>query len=153
MDTSKFEPVTGRCACGAVAYRVAAAATALYHCHCSVCRGLHGALFATYACVEREHLAVESGADRLSTYESELAKWRFCGVCGCHLFAEHELNPGMAWYMPGTLDGDLTPGHPAGSERHIFVGSKSPLATIADDAPQFEGHAPDEASAVSSRPR
>ena len=148
MSTTKFEPVSGRCACGAVAYRVAAAAKALYHCHCSVCRRLHGALFATYACVEREHLTVEAGAGRLSIYEGELAKWRFCRVCGCHLFAEHEHNPGLAWYMPGTLDGDLVPGHPEGGEKHIFVGSKSPLATIADDAPQFEEHAPGDASAA-----
>ena len=30
MGTSRFEPVSDRCACGAVAYRVTAAATALY---------------------------------------------------------------------------------------------------------------------------
>ena len=152
MGTSGFEPVSGRCACGAVAYRVSTAAKKLYHCHCSVCRRLHGALFATYACVEREHLTVEAGTESLSTYEGELAKWRFCRVCGCHLFAEHELNSGLVWFMPGTLDGDLTPGHPGGSETHIFVGSKSPLARIPDDVAQFEGHAPDEASGASSRP-
>ena len=150
MGTSEFEPVSGRCACGAVVYRVIAGAKKLYHCHCSVCRRLHGALFATYACVEREHLTVEAGTDRLSTYRSELAKWQFCRVCGCHLFAEHEHNPGLAWYMPATLDGDLTPGHPNGSEKHIFVGSKSPLARIPDEVPQFEGHPPAEASAASS---
>ena len=150
MGSSEFGPVSGGCACGAVAYRVSAAAKMLYHCHCSLCRGLHGGLFATYACVEREHLTVETGADRLSTYESELAKWRFCRVCGCHLFAEHEHNPGMTWYMPATLDGDFTPGHPGGSEKHIFVGSKSPLARVPDGVPRFEGHAPDEAGAASS---
>ncbi|MCY4450700.1 MAG: GFA family protein [Immundisolibacterales bacterium] len=150
MGTTGFEPATGRCACGAVAYRVDGAATALYHCHCSVCRRLHGALFATYACVQREHVTVEAGTGSLSTYRSDLAKWQFCRVCGCHLFAEHEHNPGMAWYMPATLDGDLTPGHPRGSEKHIFVGSKSPLARIPDDAPRFEGHAPGEEGAASS---
>ena len=149
MGISQFEPVSGRCACGAVAYRVHGAATALYHCHCSVCRRLHGSIFATYACVKREQVTVEAGADHLSTYKGELAKWRFCGVCGCHLFAEHKLNPGMAWYMPATLDGDLTPGHPVGSEKHIFVGSKSPLARVPDDVPQFEGHAPADTSAAS----
>ena len=153
MGTSKFESVAGRCACGAVAYRVTAAAKKLYHCHCSVCRRLHGALFATYACVEREHLTVEAGTGSLATYEGDLAKWRFCRACGCHLFAEHEHDPGMAWYMPGTLDGDLVPGHPGGSEKHIFVGSKSPLARIPDDLPSFEEHAPIEAGTASSKPR
>ena len=150
MGTTEFEPVSGRCACGAVVYRVIAAAKEPYHCHCSRCRRLHGTLFATYSCVEREHVTVEAGTGSLSTNHSELAKWQFCRACGCHLFAEHEHNPGMAWYMPATLDGDLTPGHPSGSEKHIFVGSKSPLDRITDELPQFEGYPPAEASAASS---
>ena len=47
------------------------------HCHCSRCRRLHGTLYATYAYVQREHLAVEAGTDSLSTYHSELVKWQF----------------------------------------------------------------------------
>ena len=148
MTRSAFEPVSGRCACGAVAYRITGAATALYHCHCSVCRRLHGALFATYACVERERLKVEAGAECLSTYEGELATWRFCRVCGGHLFAEHEHNPGMAWYMPGTLDSGLVPGHPRESEKHIFVSSKSPLARVPDEVAQFEGPVPEDPGAA-----
>ncbi len=151
MDDREFEPVSGRCECGAIEYRVIAAAQELYHCHCSRCRRLHGTLFATYACVLREHLKVEAGADSLSTYRSELATWRFCRVCGCHLFAEHNHNPGVAWYMPATLDGELTPGHPSGSEKHIFVGSMSPLDRITDELPQFEEYAPAAASATSRK--
>ena len=151
MDNSEFEPVSGRCECGAVVYRVLAAAKELYHCHCSRCRRLHGTLFATYAYVQREHLAVEAGTDSLSTYHSELAKWQFCRVCGCHLFAEHRHNPGVAWYMPATLDDELTPRHPNGSEKHIFVGSKSPLDRITDELPQFEEYAPAEVSATSRK--
>ena len=44
--------------------------------------------------------------------------------------------------MPATLDGELTPGHPNGSEKHIFVDSKSPLDRITDELPQFEEYAP-----------
>ena len=101
--------------------------------------------------VQREHLSVEAGTDSLSTYRSELAKWQFCRVCGCHLFAEHKHNPGVAWYMPATLDGELTPGHLNGSEKHIFVGSKSPLDRITDELPQFEEYAPAEVSATSRK--
>ena len=151
MDDTAFVPVSGRCECGAVVYRVIAAAQELYHCHCSRCRRLHGSLFATYAYVEKEHLKVEAGTDSLSTYHSELAKWRFCRMCGCHLFAEHVHNPGVVWYMPATLDGELTPGHPSGSEKHIFVGSMSPLDRITDGLPQFEEYAPAKASATSRK--
>ena len=132
-------------------YRVVAAAQELYHCHCSRCRRLHGTLFATYAYVRREDLIIEGGSDGLSTYHSELAKWKFCRVCGCHLFAEHKHNPGVVWYMPATLDGDRSPGHPSGSEKHIFVGSKSPLDRISDGLPRFEEYAPAEVSATSRK--
>lgn len=57
-------------------------------------------------------------------------------------FAEHGHNPGAMWYMPATLEGDSGPGHSAGSEKHIFVASKSPLDTITDDLPQFDNYAP-----------
>ena len=41
-----------------VRYRVNAAASEIYHCHCSLCRKLHGALFATWAVVPRGRLEV-----------------------------------------------------------------------------------------------
>ena len=151
MDDTEFVPVSGRCECGAVVYRVDTAAKELYHCHCSRCRRLHGTLFATYAYVPREHLKVESGADSLSVYHSELAKWQFCRFCGCHLFAAHDHSPGVVWSMPATLDGDLTPGHPSASEKHIFVGSMSALDRITDGLPQFEEYAPAKVSATSRK--
>lgn len=107
---------------------------------------MHGTLFATYAYVEQEHLTIEQGAEGLAMYRSPLAQWRFCKVCGCHLFAEHDHNPGTMWYMPATLEGEATPGHPKESEKHIFVGSKSPCETIADDLIQYEEYAPPEVS-------
>lgn len=141
-----FEPIYGHCECESVRYRVDAPAQELYHCHCSRCRRLHGSLFATYAYILRDHLAIEKGADNLVMYRSALARWHFCGACGCHLLAEHDHNPGVMWYMPATLEGDYTPEHPPGSEKHIFVGSKSVLDTISDELPQYDEYAPSEIS-------
>ena len=146
-----FQPIYGRCECGGVRYKVNAPAEELYHCHCSRCRRLHGALFATYAYIRRDYLVIESGADNIEIYHSPLASWYFCQSCGCHLFAEHENNPGAMWYMPATLEGETTPGHPKESEKHIFVASKSPIETITDDLPQFEEYAPSEVSVTSRK--
>ena len=146
-----FEPVHGRCECGAVGFKVSAPAQELYHCHCSRCRRLHGTLFATYAYVAKAHIHIEQGSGGLKTYHSLLASWHFCGNCGCHLFAEHTHNPGVMWYMPATLDGDSVPGHPKSSEKHIYVGSKSVIEVITDDLPKYEGYAPAEASVTSRK--
>lgn len=151
MGDATFEPIYGRCECGAVRYSVNARAQELYHCHCSRCRRLHGALFATYAYIDRDHFVIEKGADSIAVHRSPLARWHFCQACGCHLLAEHEHNPGAAWYMPATLEGEAIPGHPEGSEKHIFVGSKSPIETIADDLPQFEEYAPSAISVTSRK--
>ena len=146
MSESNFDPVFGQCECGAVRYRVDASAQEIYHCHCSRCRRLHGTLFATYAYVCSDQLKIEQGAENLTSYRSPLATWRFCRTCGCHLFAEHDHNPGALWYMPATLNGNSLPGHPEGSEKHIFVDFRSPLEHITDDLPQYPEYAPAEVS-------
>ena len=127
MPEPTIETIYGRCECAAVRYGVDAPAKELYHCYCSRCRRLHGTLFATYAYVGRDHFRIEEGSENLSKYRSPLARWYFCRNCGCHLFAEHEEKPGVVWYMPATLEGESMPGHPSGSEKHIFVASKSPV--------------------------
>ncbi len=134
---SEFVPITGRCQCGAVEYRVDAPAIELYHCHCSICRRVHGALFATYATVPRDKLVVFKGAENLSTYgSSSVVRRHFCRTCGCHLILDDDRWPERRWYTPGTCDGH--PGHPPGSEKHIFVGSKVPWYRIADGLPEHE---------------
>jgi len=141
-----FQPVEGRCECGAVRFRVHAPAEELYHCHCMRCRRLHGTMFATYAFVPPENVVIEKGADNLQSYRSPNAEWRFCRTCGCHLFAER---PGAMWYMPATLDDGANPGHPAATEKHIFVESKLPWERIGDGLPQYDGYAPPELSPTS----
>ena len=129
MPDAKFKPIHGGCECGRVIYQVSAPAQELYHCHCSRCRRLHGSLFATYAYVDRHDILIKQGSDNISIYHSPLAHWHFCQICGCHLFAEHDHNPGVMWYMPATLEDGAMPQHPKESEKHIFVASKSPIET------------------------
>ncbi len=151
MNVDRFIPLHGRCACGGVSYEVKAPAEELYHCHCLTCRRLHGSLFATYAYMRRSDIVITSGAANLSTYRSTLADWHFCHTCGCHLFAEHDHNTGVMWYMPATLDRDALPQHPRDSEKHIFVASKSPIEKIGDELPQYNEYAPAEVSVTARK--
>ena len=44
--------LTGSCLCGGVRYEVTGELRDMEHCHCSMCRKIHGAAFGTYAEVD-----------------------------------------------------------------------------------------------------
>ena len=130
--------VTGGCHCGAVRYRVTAAADEVCHCHCSICRRVHGAVFASFAIVPPASFVVTEGADRLTRYDSTPGVQRFfCARCGAQIYGDVEKLPDIRFYSIGTLDGGVHPGHAPGKERHIYVESKMPWWLIADGLPQF----------------
>ncbi|MDA0704421.1 MAG: GFA family protein [Proteobacteria bacterium] len=133
-----FGTIEGRCQCGTVRYTVAAPAEEFYHCHCSICRRLHGATFASYAGVARGAFAIRQGAGNLLRFDSSPDCRRYrCVACGCQLFFDDDRWPHLRFYAPGTADGH--PGHPKRLEKHIFVASKLPWYEIADDLPRFDG--------------
>ena len=131
--------VTGGCHCGAVRYRVAAPASEVCHCHCSICRRLHGAAFVSFALVPPDSFVVTQGADQLSRYDSSPGAQRyFCARCGAQIYSDVETLPDIRFYTVGTLDGGVHPGHAPEKERHIYVGSKMPWWHIQDDLPQHQ---------------
>lgn len=134
--------IEGHCECGAVRYRVEGDVHDYSHCHCSQCRRLHGAAFASFAGVRRDDFRLLSGADMIRSYASSPSHdRRFCGNCGSNLLVALTDEPEDYYLAMGTIDGDpaLPPAY------HIFVGSKAPWYEIADTAPQFEAF-PDEDS-------
>ncbi len=136
-----FQPLTGHCQCGAVRYRVTAPAQRFYHCHCAMCRRMHGSLFATYAVVEREHLVIDAGGEELASYESSPGVHRKrCRNCACQLFLDVDWKPDVVWYSPATAEGH--PGHAAEIECHVFVGSKASWHEITDRLPRHEEFPP-----------
>ena len=134
-----FNEIRGNCQCGSVHYRVNAPARDYYHCHCSICRRLHGTLFGTYAIVERDAVTIEQGEDALGSFDSTPGVHRlFCGNCGCQLFARDDNQPDIMWFTPGTADGD--PGA-LDKERHVYIDSKAPWHEIRDDLPKWHDDA------------
>ncbi|MEE9299720.1 MAG: GFA family protein [Alphaproteobacteria bacterium] len=131
--------LTGGCQCGAVRYRVSAPADYTSHCHCTMCRKTHGALFATYSVVPSAELVLEGGRDALTLYKSSPSvKRSFCRNCGGTLFFQYDSKPEWIAYATGTLDAGAHPGHPPETERHIYVASKAPWHEITDGLPQFD---------------
>lgn len=127
--------VTGGCLCGEIRYEIDGEITEVSHCHCGMCRKMHGAAFATFGTVEREHLRWLSGEEYMQIYDSSAGLERvFCSRCGSSLLCRSDKAPGVDYIALGTFDGD--PGFRP--EYHIWVGSKAPWYTITDDLPRFE---------------
>lgn len=127
--------ITGHCACGCVRFEVDGEIMAFSHCHCSICRRLHGAAFATFAGVSRDPFRYVAGSSDLRIYASSPRNDRvFCAVCGSAILVDPKDEPATLYLSMSAIDGN--PPHPKGY--HAWVGSKASWHEITDDLPQFE---------------
>jgi len=125
--------IKGKCECGRVQYEVDAEIEDYSHCHCSQCRRLHGAAFASFGGVPRDKFRYVSGEADLEIYASSKEIDRvFCRQRGSNILADFVPEPDMLYITMGTIDGD--PKCPPGY--HQFVGSKAPWYEIGDALPQ-----------------
>jgi len=127
--------IEGGCLCGKIRYEIDGAIFDISHCHCSMCRKIHGAAFATFGTVQRKNFRWLCGEESIAVYRSSAKMERmFCLHCGSSLLIQEEDEPDVDYVALGTVDGD--PG--CRPEFHIWVGSKAPWHTITDKLPQFE---------------
>ena len=121
----------GSCLCGAVQFE-AGPFDSMVHCHCSMCRRHHGAMFATFLGGKADSFRWIGGEDRRVTYRSSAKGLRpFCGTCGSVLPVV--LPQLQAAFVPaGSLEGD--PG--MRPERHMFAASAPAWFPITDALPQ-----------------
>lgn len=132
--------IHGRCECGRIRYEVDGEIEDFSHCHCSQCRRLHGAAYATFAGVSRDRFRYVSGDTDIKVYASSEYNDRvFCAACGSSILVDAKREPETLYISMGTVDGD--PPRPPGY--HIFVGSKAPWHEITDDLEQYDTKPPD----------
>lgn len=133
--------MTGGCQCGAVRYQLTAPPSEVVHCHCSICRRAHGALFATAGIYGKTAVMIDNDKDLLQAFESSPGNQRlFCSRCGGQLFLmvghwEHQM-----FVVLGSLDSDQHPGHDRANEKHIFWESKIAWYDPCDDLPRKQGY-------------
>ena len=130
--------LTGSCLCGDIAFEVHGEISRMVHCHCSMCRKLHGSAFATFGMLEGGAVRWRKGEDKVVRYQSSEEGGRsFCSRCGSSVPSPGATGP--VSYVPlGNLAED--PGDIEGL--HFFAGSKAPWHTIVDDQEQHEHWAP-----------
>jgi hypothetical protein len=127
----------GSCLCGAVQFE-AGPFDSMVHCHCSMCRKHHGAMFATFLTGGSEAFRWLAGEDSIGVYRSsDKGRRPFCRACGS--VAPTVLPEiGMSFVPAGNLDGD--PG--IRPTAHMFASSRADWFPITDALPQYETFMP-----------
>lgn len=132
--------IHGSCLCGRVRFELGGSPQFLNHCHCSMCRKVHGAAFGSFLHADGRDFRWLAGQSCVTTYRSSPDNVRaFCNVCGSNVpVLEDE---GSHVIIPaGTLDDD--PG--VRPIVHIHTASKAPWFEITDTLPQFAEFPPAE---------
>ncbi|WP_414583158.1 GFA family protein [Scytonema sp. PCC 10023] len=129
----------GSCACQGIQYELVGEILFMNHCHCSICRKIHGAAFGTFGHAKAEEFRWLKGEELIASYVSsehnvpgfEKNVRNFCRVCGSNV---PSVFPAIDYVrIPmGTVDDD--PG--MRPSVHLFVASKAPWSEICDQLPQ-----------------
>ena len=129
----------GTCLCGAVRFE-AGPIDSMEHCHCSMCRRHHGAMFATFATAKTETFTWLAGEDEITNYRSsERGRRPFCRNCGSVAPAVLPNWPEIVFVPAGNLEED--PG--VRPSLHMFAASVPARFPITDALPRYHTFPPE----------
>ena len=129
-------PLAGACLCGHVRFTLEPPVLFSAHCHCSMCRRGHGAMYVTWIGIPYARFRITAGAERLVRYRSSDHGTRtFCGACGSTLFCESTHHPDWIDIVRATVEDDagLAP------QAHFFFDDRASWEVMADSLPRFGG--------------
>ena len=133
------QPLTGRCLCGDVRFRLGGDVVDVGACHCVQCQRWSGPYWSAVT-VRQDELVLENGHESLAWYpSSDHAERGFCVLCGSSLFWRES--------RVEALDVDVSLGaldQPTGLtlRYHIHTASAGDTYAVPTDAPQHEGGRP-----------
>ena len=127
--------IEGSCLCDEIRYQTDQTTGPLGHCHCQMCRKVHGSAFSSIVASPSSGFRWTSGESLLSKFESSPGKWRwFCSRCGSQLISTRDAVTDSLLLRAGCIDrGYSEPG-----VAHCWVDSKASWHEITDPLPQFE---------------
>ncbi|NJO78937.1 MAG: GFA family protein [Cyanobacteria bacterium RM1_2_2] len=123
----------GSCVCGGIQYELNDKFLIANHCHCSICRKVHGAAFSTSGHAQEDGFHWMQGEALLTGYRSSESSIRnFCRVCGSKMPSVFpEMNDVPIPLATLNDDPEIQP------KVHLYVKSKVPWFEIADALPQY----------------
>ena len=134
MDT----PLTGKCTCGAVRYRMTSGPLFVHCCHCRWCQRESGAAFALNAMIEADRVELLSGEPEVVNTPSNSGlgqKITRCPQCRIALWSNYAgAGDKVRFVRVGTLDDpDRLP-----PDIHIFTASKQPWVVLPAGVPAVQ---------------
>lgn len=129
-------PVHGECFCGAVKFEVTLPTLFCAHCHCSMCRRVHGAGYVTWFAVPYTQFQLTEGKDHLKIYRSSDHGWRsFCYVCSSSLFCESTNHPQHIDIVLANLKGEID----RPPQAHYYYSNHVDWVPLDNELPRFGG--------------
>lgn len=135
MQNKTNSRLKGSCLCGAIRYEVTKLKPNMAHCHCSMCRKFHGAVFSTFGEALTENFTWLQGESNLKSFTAENGTTRqFCSQCGSSLtFASSTHTGTTVEFSLATLDTPLF----EKPDVHIHCQSKANWYEITDSLDQY----------------
>lgn len=126
-------PLEGRCKCGAIRYRVAAAPTYVGNCHCDDCRRATGGTSVPWIGAKPENFEVTRGA--IQEFESSPGIFRgFCPACGSSLTFR-----GEGWNDIGITIATLEDPNVVTPQSNVFLKEKLHWLKINEEMRNYDG--------------
>ncbi len=131
------DTLDGRCACGAVRYRLTSAPMFVHCCHCLDCQRQTGSAFVLNAIIETDRIELIAGEPkpvRVPTDSGRPHDVYRCPRCQTAMWSDYGGRPALRFVRVGTLDRPdaLKP------DVHIFTRSKQPWVGLPAGVPAFE---------------
>lgn len=131
-----METLQGRCACGAVRYRLTSAPMFTHCCHCLDCQRQTGSAFVLNALIETDRIEVLAEAPVAVPVPTDSGGphdvYR-CGACQTAVWSDYGRRPGLRFVRVGTLEDPLA----VPPDVHIFTRSKQPWVGLPPEVPAF----------------
>lgn len=136
MSEARAQKVSGACFCRAVEFEVELPTLFCGHCHCTMCRRIHGAGYVTWTAVPPERLHWVRGQSKLERFRSSDHGTRsFCSECGSTLFCESTHHPDRIDIVLANLEGPID----KAPQVHVYFDSRVDWVSVEDGLPRLGG--------------
>ena len=129
-------PIPGSCFCGTVRFEIDLPTAFCAHCHCSMCRRVHGAGYVTWIAVPYTQFRMVSGSEHLKVHHSsDHGRRSFCDICSSSLFCESTNHPEVIDIVLANLEGKID----REPQAHYYFSDRVEWIPIEDQLPRFGG--------------
>jgi len=128
--------IQGSCFCGEVKFEVTLPTLFCAHCHCTMCRRVHGAGYVTWIGVPYTQFRMVAGQEHLKVHHSsDHGRRSFCDICSSSLFCESTHHPEHIDIVLANLSDKID----RDPQAHYYFSDRVEWTPVHDALPRFGG--------------